>query len=63
MVEKEFEKEASAGLKKRSLNEMFGKVSYSIPSLSYKGMKGTSKNLQIPISLASDIICISNQRP
>lgn len=29
MVEKEFEKEASAGLKKRSLNEMFGKVGYS----------------------------------
>ena len=56
MVEKEFEKEASAGLKKRSLNEMFRKVSNSIPSLSYKGMKGTSKNLQIPISLASDII-------
>lgn len=29
MVEKEFEKEASAGLKKRSLNEMFRKMGYS----------------------------------
>lgn len=39
MVEKEFEKEASAGLKKRSLNEMFGENGLLVSSLSYKGRR------------------------